>query len=82
MLPLLIEGVGQEVERIFMVESPLSEVVDWTIELNRHMDFPDRAVVDEKHRAFFDAVKQALLEAMAKVERIEYAAEDKDDANE
>lgn len=35
-LPLLIEGAGQDDERVFMVESPLSEVVDWTIELNWH----------------------------------------------
>lgn len=80
-LPLLSEGAGQEDERVFMVESPLSEVVDWTIELNRHQDFPGRAVVDQKHRAFFEAVRQSLAEAMVKLDRIEYAAlDDEDDA--
>ncbi|KFC61966.1 hypothetical protein [Massilia sp. LC238] len=78
-LPLLIEGAEQEEERVFMVESPLSEVVDFTIQLNRHQDFPDRPVMDEKHRAFFDAVKRALLEAAAKVDQIEYARLDEPD---
>jgi hypothetical protein len=75
-LPLLLEAAGQDDERVFMVESPLSEVLDWTIELNRHIDFPDRVVMDERHRAFFEAVKQSLLAAAAKVERIEYARVD------
>ncbi len=80
-LPLLVEGVGKEEERVFLVESPLSEVVDWTIELNRHMDFPDSPVVDEKHRAFFEAVRASLSQAIAKLDRIEYAALDEEDEN-
>lgn len=72
-LPLLAEGAGQDEERVFMVESPLSELVNWTIELNRHQDFPDRVLVDERHRAFFEAVKQSLLAAAAKIDGIEYA---------
>jgi hypothetical protein len=82
-LPLLLDGAGQDDERVFMVESPLSELVDWTIELNRHIDFPERVAVDVKHRAFFEAVKRSLLEAAAKIDRIEYAAleeEEGDDA--
>lgn len=78
-LPHLIEGAGQEDERVFLVESPLSELVDWTIELNRHMDFPDRPVVDEKHRAFFEAVKASLTRAIAKINGIEYARLDDED---
>lgn len=78
-LPLLIDGVGLEEERVFMVESPLSEVVDFTIQLNRHQDFMDRVVVDEKHKAFFESVKRSLLEAVAKIDRIEYARLDEPD---
>lgn len=78
-LPLLVEGAGQEDERVFMVESPLSEVVDYTIELNRHPDFPDRAIVDARHRAFFEAVKASLLAAAAKIDRIEYVRLDDED---
>lgn len=78
-LPLLIEGIGQDAERVFMVESPLSEVVDFTIQLNRLQEFADRLVVDEKHRAFFEAVKRSLLTAVAKVDRIEYIRLDDDD---
>lgn len=78
-LPLLIKGAGQEDERVFLVQSPLSEVIDWTIELNRHMDFADRVVVDERHQAFFEAVKASLLAAAAKIDRIEYARLDDED---
>lgn len=78
-LPLLVRGADENDERVFLIESPLSEMVDWTIELNRHMDFPDRVVVDQKHRAFFDAVKRSLRVAAAKIERIEYASLDDED---
>ena len=78
-LPLLVAGAGQDDERVFMVESPLSEIADWTIDLNRHPDFRDRAVVDEKHRAFFEAVKVALSRAIAKIDQIEFAALDDDE---
>lgn len=79
-LPQLIEGVGQEVERSLVVESPLSGIVDWTIELHRHPEFPDQVVVDEKDRAFFEAVKASLAQAMAKIDGIQYVA--LDDENE
>lgn len=81
-LPLLIEGVGQKDETVFMVESPLSEVVDFTIQLNRHQDFPHRVVVDQRHREFFEAVKRSLLEAAAKVDRIEYVRLDDEEDGE
>ena len=80
-LPLLIEGVGHDDERVFMVESPLSEVVDYTIELNRHQDFPDQTIIDERHRAFFEAVKASLDKAVAKLEQIEYVAFDDEEHN-
>lgn len=69
-LPLLIEGAGQDDERVFVVESPLAEVVNWTIELHKHPDLP---LVDERHRAFFQAIRASLEQAIAAVDRIEYA---------
>ena len=36
-------------------------------------------VVDERHRAFFAAVKLSLGEALAKIELIEFVALDEDD---
>ncbi|WP_027864250.1 hypothetical protein [Massilia alkalitolerans] len=78
-LPLLVEGAGQDEERVFMVESPLSELVSWTIELNRHHGFPDRVLMDEKHRAFFEAVKASLSRAIANIDGIEYARLDEPD---
>lgn len=78
-LPLLVDGSGQDEECVFMVESPLSELVNWTIELNRHQDFPDRVLVDEKHRAFFEEVKASLMRAVAQIDRIEYARLDEPD---
>jgi len=78
-LPLLIEGADRGHERVFMIESPLSEVVDYTIELNRHPDFPNQAVIDEKHRPFFDAARASLTQAIAKIEGIEYIRMDEAD---
>jgi len=78
-LPQLVEGTGQDEERVFMVESPLSELVNWTIELNRHQDFPDRVLVDERHRAFFEAVKASLTRAIGQIDGIEYARLDEPD---
>ncbi|MGI4846156.1 MAG: hypothetical protein ACRYF7_22940 [Janthinobacterium lividum] len=78
-LPQLMEGASQEEERVFMVESPLSELVNWTIELNRHQEFPDRVLVDERHRAFFEAVKASLTRAIAQIDGIEYARLDEDE---
>jgi aspartokinase len=76
-LPLLIE-TGEE-ERVLVVASPLSEVVDETIRLYRHPDYTDSVVADEKHRAFFAAVKASLQQALASIDRIQYAPVDEDD---
>lgn len=78
-LPVLIEGAGQEGERVMVVESPLSDIMDWTIEVRRHPDFPDRVIVDEKDRAFFDAARASLTQAIAKIDSIEYASLDDDE---
>ncbi|MGG7603562.1 hypothetical protein [Massilia sp. BKSP1R2A-1] len=75
-LPLLIEGAGQDDERVFVVESPLAQVVNWTIELHKHPDLP---LVDERHRAFFQAIRSSLEQAIAAVDRIEYAKLDDDE---
>jgi len=78
-LPQLIAGAGQDEEQVFVVESPLSEIVDDTIWLHRHQDFPGGVVVDEKHRAFFAAVRLSLEQAIAKIDQIEFAALDEDE---
>jgi hypothetical protein len=70
-LPQLIATAGGDEERIFVVESPLSEIVDETIALHRHVAFADQVVFDERQRAFFEAVKLSLAEALAKIERTE-----------
>ena len=75
-LPVL--AGAEEAERVLVVASPLSELADETIRLHRHPDHANLVVVDEKHRAFFEGVKQSLLEAVAKIDRIEYAALDED----
>ncbi|VXC71335.1 hypothetical protein [Massilia sp. 9I] len=74
-LPVL---AGAEGEQVLVVQSPLAELVDWTIQLHAHPDFPGRAVVDQKHRAFFEAVKASLDQVTAKLEQIEYVALDDD----
>lgn len=40
-LPQLIEAAGQPDECALVFESPLREIMGWTIELHRHPDFPD-----------------------------------------
>lgn len=80
-LPQLVEAAGQDDERVFVVESPLSEIIDETIGLHRHPDFPHQLLVDEQHRAFFEAVKLSLAQAMAKIEQIQFAPLDDDDAD-
>lgn len=82
-LPLLIEGAGQDQERVLVITSPLSEIIDETLRLHRQPDFVDQVVVDRKHRPFFEAVKASLAEAMAKIDGIQFAAvedPEKDDA--
>jgi len=75
-LPQLIAGAGGDEERVFIVESPLSEIIDETIGLHREPDWPDQVVVDERHRAFFEAVKLSLAQALAKIDRIKFVAID------
>lgn len=76
-LPLLTEG--GEGERVLVVSSPLSQVVDETIRLHRHEDYPAMVVVDEKRRAFFDEIKSSLQQALAKLDQIQFAAMDEED---
>lgn len=52
-LPLLIEEAEDDAERVFVVESPLAEVVNWTIELHKHPDLP---LVDLEKRYLVDVV--------------------------
>ena len=75
-LPLLVEGIGQDEERVLVITSPLNEIVDETIRLNRDQAFADLVVVDQVQQPFFDAIRQSLLEAIAKLERIQYVRTD------
>jgi hypothetical protein len=48
-------------------------------------DWPDQVVVDERHRAFFEAVNCSLEQVAAKIDQIDQiefvANDDEDDAN-
>jgi hypothetical protein len=79
-LPVLAEG-GDE-ERVLVVSSPLSELLDETIRLHRAAEFPDMLVVDEQHRAFFGAVRASLQQALAKLDRIQFAVLDDEEEDE
>lgn len=78
-LPFLIEAAGQAQERVLVITSPLSEIVDETIRVHRHADFVDQVVVDRKHRQFFDAVKLSLSQAITKIDQIQFVALDEED---
>lgn len=78
-LPLLIEGAAKGEEQVLVVSSPLSEVIDETIRLHQHPDYPAMVVVDEKYRAYFTAVRQSLAQALAKLDAIQFAAMDEDE---
>jgi hypothetical protein len=78
-LPQLVEAAGGDEERVFVVESPLSEILDETIRLHQEPDWPDQVVVDERHRAFFEAVTVSLMQALAKLEQIEFVTIDDDE---
>lgn len=78
-LPQLIDGAGQDEEHVLVVESSLSEVVDETIALHRNPDWPDRPIVDARQRAFFEAVKLSLTQAIAKIDQIEFDVIDDDE---
>lgn len=73
-LPVLAEG-GEE-ERVLVVASPLSQLVDETIRLHRHTDYPAMVVVDEAQRPFFEAVRTSLQQALAKLDQIQFARMD------
>jgi hypothetical protein len=77
-LPQLVAGTGLDEERAFVVESPLSEILDDPIWLDKHPDFPGGVVIDEKHRAFFAAVKLSLEQAITKIDQIEFVVTDED----
>lgn len=78
-LPKLIEGAELDEERVFVVESPLSEIVDETIWLLSNPEFKNGVVIDAEHRAFFEAVKQSLQQAIAKIDQIEFITIDDDE---
>lgn len=71
-LPILSAAAGQGLEHVLTVESPLAEIVDEVIRVHREPHWPDRIMVDERHRAFFKSVKLSLTRALAKVEQIEF----------
>ena len=79
-LPLLAEG--GDGERVLVVTSPLSELLDETIRLYRHEDYPSMVVVDEKHRALFEAVKASLQQVLEKVDQIQFAPMEEEDDDE
>lgn len=81
-LPQLIEEAGGDQERVFIVASPLSELLDETIRIHREPDWPDQVIVNERHRAFFEAVKRSLAEAVAKIDLIEFVTIDDDEGDE
>jgi len=78
-LPQMIAGAGDDQERVLIVESPLSELLEETLRVYREPDWPDQVVVDERHRAFFKAVKQSLAEVIARIDEIEYVTMDDED---
>lgn len=73
-LPLLAGG-GDE-ERVLVVSSPLSELIDEAIRLHLDPDCGDSVVVDYKHWAYFEAVRASLQRAIKKIDQIQYAALD------
>lgn len=77
-LPQLVAASGDG-ERVLVVASPLREVVDEAIRLHRHPDYLDMVVVDEKHRAYFAAVRESLVRALTKLEQVQFAAMDDED---
>ena len=56
-LPQLIKGASREDESVFVVESPLSEIINETIALNQHPDCAGQVVVEKRQRDLFEAVK-------------------------
>jgi len=80
-LPLLIDGIGQDQERVLVVTSPLKEIVDETIRIHREPAFAE-LVVDQTQQPLFDAIRRSLVEAIAKLDRIQFVPieDESDDA--
>jgi hypothetical protein len=74
----MIADDSNDQEGVLIVESPLSELLDETIRVYREPAWPDQVVVDERHRAFFEAVKVSLAGALARIDQIEFADLDDD----
>lgn len=80
-LPLLIDSMGQDQERVLVVTSPLNEIVDETIRIHRESGFPNLVVVDQAQQPVFEAIRQSLVEVIAKLDRIQFVpSEDEPDA--
>jgi hypothetical protein len=73
-LPLLVGGDDEE--RVLVISSPLSQLLDETIRLHRSSEFSDMLVVDEQHRPFFHAVRASLQHVLAKIDQVRFAALD------
>jgi hypothetical protein len=80
-LPQLIKGAGLNEERVFVVESPLSDIVDETIWLLSIPEFTNSVVINVEHRAFFAAVRLSLEQGIAKIDQIKFAVIDEDEAD-
>lgn len=79
---VLPQLAGAEDEQVLVVQSPLSELVDWMIKLHAHDTVQGRAVVDQQHRALFEAVKASLAQVTAKLDQVEFAVlEDKEESD-
>jgi len=52
---------------MFVVESPLSEIIDKTIALLQHSDLSAQVVVDKRQRS--ESVKLSLAQALAKIDQ-------------
>ena len=78
-LPKLIEGAEKGEERVLVITSPLSEIIDETIRLHCNQDCGDEVVVDYKHWAYFEAVRSSLLRALQKVDQIKFDSVDDED---
>lgn len=81
-LPQLIAAAGSDQEHVLIIESPLSELIEETIRVYREPDWTDQVVIDERHRAFFEAVKLSLAAVMAKIDNIHYARLDDNEDDE
>ena len=81
-LPRLIEGHAKGEDRVLVIASPLSQIVDATIRLHQHPDSGGMVVVDYEHWTYFEAVRESLLHAINKIDQIQYAALDDGEVDE